>query len=64
MTHSYDNLLQEANKILNSMEKDSLSVDELSVKIKEAYSIIDNLKTKLYETEVQVNEIINTRNMN
>ncbi|MES2616078.1 MAG: exodeoxyribonuclease VII small subunit, partial [Bdellovibrionota bacterium] len=57
---SYDNLLAEANKILSSMEKDSLSVDEISVKIKEAYAIIDNLKSKLYETEAQVNEIINT----
>ena len=64
MEHNYDNLLAEANKILTSMEKDSLSVDDLSLKIKEAYSLIDNLKTKLYETEVQVNEIINTRNSN
>ena len=64
MEQNYDNLLAEANKILTSMEKDSLSVDDLSLKIKEAYSLIDNLKTKLYETEVQVNEIINTRNSN
>lgn len=64
MEKSYDNMLAEANKILNSMEKDSLSVDELSAKIKEAYLIIDNLKSKLTQTEVQVNEIINTRNVN
>jgi exodeoxyribonuclease VII small subunit len=64
MEQTYDSLLSEANKILSSMERDSLSVDELSLKIKEAYSIIDNLKTKLYETEAQVNEIINTRNGN
>ncbi len=64
MEKSYDTLLAEANKILNSMEKDSLSVDELSLKIKEAYSIIDTLKTKLFHTEVQVNEIINSRSIN
>jgi exodeoxyribonuclease VII small subunit len=64
MTESYDALLAEANKILNSMERDSLSMDDLSLKMKEAYSIIDTLKTKLYETEAQVNEILNTRNMN
>ncbi len=58
---SYDSLLAEANKILSSMERDTLSVDELSLKIKEAYSIIDSLKSRLYETEVQVNEIINSR---
>jgi exodeoxyribonuclease VII small subunit len=62
MTQTYDELLSEANKILLSMEKDSLSVDELSIKIKEAYDLIDNLKMKLFNAEAQVTEIINSRN--
>lgn len=63
MTTSYDEMLAQANQILNSMERDSLSVDELSLKMKEAYTLIDALKTKLFETEAQVTEIINTRNL-
>ncbi len=60
---TYDEMLTQANQILNSMERDSLSVDELSFKMKEAYTLIDALKTKLFETEAQVTEIINTRNL-
>jgi exodeoxyribonuclease VII small subunit len=64
MEIKYENLLEEANEILQSLEKDSLSIDEISSSIEKAYGIIDLLKSKLFATEAQVNEIVNARNSN
>lgn len=64
MNPSYDHMLAEAHKILASMERDTLSIDELSSKIQEAYGLIDSLKKSLHQTEAQVNTIINARQEN
>ncbi|BBH53601.1 MULTISPECIES: hypothetical protein [Fluviispira] len=59
---NYDELLEQANEIILSMEKDNLSINQLSQKLEEAYSLIEKLKLQLFETEAQVEQIINSRN--
>ncbi len=61
MENSYEALMQGVQKILSGLERETLSVDELSEKAKEAYMMIDLLKKKLTETEAQVQEIIDGR---
>ncbi|WP_161597712.1 exodeoxyribonuclease VII small subunit [Fluviispira multicolorata] len=59
---NYDEILAQANHIISKMETDNLSINELSQKLDEAYSLIERLKNQLFETEIQVEQIINSRN--
>jgi len=60
-TATYQDLLMQINQVLSSMEKDQLSVDELSQKLEESYILIEKLKSKLFAAEAQVEQIINSR---
>lgn len=58
---TYDEMLEKTNSILICLERDQLSVQDLSKKLEEAYVLIEKLKQKLFEAEVQVEQIINSR---
>ncbi len=61
---SYPTLLKQINEILISMENESIPIDELSKKLEEAYGLIEKLKGQLFNAEVQIQQIINSRNIN
>ncbi len=61
---SYPTLLKQINEILISMENESIPIDELSKKLEEAYSLIEKLKGQLFYAEIQIQQIINSRNIN
>lgn len=60
--NNYEKLLGQVNEILTSIEQDSLPIDALSEKLEEAYVLVDTLKTKLFETELKIKNIIDSRN--
>ena len=51
---NYNSILAQVNHILTSMENDSIPIDELSKKLEEAYTLIEKLKSHLFNTEVQI----------
>lgn len=61
---NYPALLKEINNILTCMENESIPIDELSKKLEEAYGLIEKLKTELFNAEIQIQQIINSRNTN
>ena len=58
---TYQSMMNELNTILQSLERDSVSVDELSKKLEEAYVLVEKLKERLFVTETRIEEIIDTR---
>ncbi|WGL60294.1 exodeoxyribonuclease VII small subunit [Pigmentibacter sp. JX0631] len=61
---SYPVLLKQVNDILMKMENETIPIDELSQKLTEAYNLIEKLKSQLFSAEIQIEQIINSRNLN
>ena len=61
---SYPVLLKQVNEILMKMENETIPIDELSQKLAEAYNLIEKLKSQLFSAEIQIEQIINSRNLN
>ena len=61
---SYPALLKQVNDILMKMENETIPIDELSQKLTEAYNLIEKLKSQLFSAEIQIEQIINSRNLN
>jgi exodeoxyribonuclease VII small subunit len=57
-TESYESALQELQSIVSDIENDSVSVDELSKKVKRASELIKFCKTILTKAEVEVNSAL------
>lgn len=57
-TESYESALQELKTIVSDIENDSVSVDELTKKVKRASELIKFCKTILTKTEVEVNSAL------
>lgn len=57
-TESYESALQELQSIVSDIENDSVSVDELTKKVKRASELIKFCKTILTKTEVEVNSAL------
>ena len=55
---SYTDALNELNEISHAIEDESISIDELSAKVKRASQLITICKTKLRATEEEVKKII------
>ncbi|HTL82408.1 MAG TPA: exodeoxyribonuclease VII small subunit [Bacteroidia bacterium] len=55
---SYTDALNELNEISHAIEDESISIDELSKKVKRAAELITLCKTKLRVTEEEVKKII------
>lgn len=60
---NYNEILARVNHILSSMENDSIPIDELTKKLEEAYALIEKLKSQLFDTELQIEQIIDSRNI-
>ena len=60
---NYSSILARVNEILLQMENDSIPIDNLTKKLEEAYCLIEKLKSQLFDTELQVEQIINSRNI-
>jgi exodeoxyribonuclease VII small subunit len=57
-TESYESALQELKTIVAEIENDSVSVDDLTTKVRRASELIKFCKTVLTKTEVEVNSAL------
>lgn len=55
---SYNKSLEEMEQIMNEIETEEVDVDKLSEKVKRLSVLIKKCKAKLYETEEEVQHII------
>lgn len=58
-TLTYDQAYKELEAIARDIENESISVDELAVKVKRAAELINICDVKLKNAETEVNNIIN-----
>jgi len=56
---TYKEAFSELENILSKLENDELDVDELTENVKKASELIKFCKTKLFDTETEVEKIIN-----
>jgi len=56
--NSYESAMNELDEILEKMESEEISVDELAVKVERASKLLVFCNDKLKSTEVKVNKII------
>jgi len=54
----YTQAIEELEEIVSSIENEDVNVDELSVKVKRAAELIKICKSKLHNTEEEVNNIL------
>ncbi len=57
-TIGYDEAVAELEQIVNAMESENISIDELGSKVKRATELIALCKKKLTDTEKEVNKIL------
>jgi len=55
---TYQQAVEELESIVNEIENEEISVDELSVKVKRAAQLIRLCKTKLTKTEEEVSKVL------
>ncbi|MBM3159807.1 MAG: exodeoxyribonuclease VII small subunit [Bacteroidetes bacterium] len=55
---TYTEAFEELKEIVNRMEEGSVNLDELSTYVKRASELIQICKSKLHETEQDVNKIL------
>jgi exodeoxyribonuclease VII small subunit len=58
-TITYDQAYKELEAIAKDIENESISVDELAIKVKRAAELISICEVKLKSAETEVNNIIN-----
>ena len=51
---TYEDAARELQEILGQLQEDSISVDELSAKVKRAAELIEHCRAKLRETEEDI----------
>ena len=60
-TESYQTRMNDLQQLLRSLESDSLSIDELSGKLSQAFELVDALRKNLTQVEVTLDDVISTR---
>ena len=55
---SYDEAIKELNNILNSLQDETLSIDQLTDSIKRASELLESCNSRLISTEKEVNSVI------
>jgi exodeoxyribonuclease VII small subunit len=55
---TYTEAFSELNKILEKIEKGELDVDDLTAQVKKAAELIKICKGKLYDTEAEIEKIL------
>jgi exodeoxyribonuclease VII small subunit len=56
--NTYEKAFEELQNIVKEIESGTISVDELSEKVKRAGALIRFCKEKLFRTEEEVNEVL------
>ncbi len=56
---NYESAFEELQNILLELEKDTISIDELPVKIKRANELLTFCKEKLKNTELEIHQLMN-----
>ncbi len=59
---NYSEAIEELENIVNELENESISVDELSRKVKRAYELVSICKNALHITEQEVKKILEDLN--
>ncbi len=59
-TLTYEQAYKELSDIAREIENETISVDDLAVKVKRASELVTICQSKLKDAETQVNKIINT----
>lgn len=54
----YSKSIQKLEEIIEKIESEEIDVDELSVKVKEAVSLIKTCKTKIEKAELEVQKVV------
>jgi exodeoxyribonuclease VII small subunit len=54
---SYNEAMQEVEKILASLEKDNPDVDEMSRNVKRAVELLQQCRQKLYQTDEEIKKV-------
>jgi len=54
---SYTTAMQEVEQILSLLEKNSLDVDEMSLKVKRATELLQACKQKLYQADAEIQAV-------
>lgn len=55
---SYDEAVTELQAILNDMQSETLSIDDLTSSIKRASELLQSCRDRLHSTEKEVNSVI------
>ena len=55
---SYKEATMELEKILNELENNELSIDDLESKVKQAAELIELCKEKLFKTDAEIEKIL------
>ena len=56
---TYEEAMNRLEKLVQSMEKNELNIDQLSEALKESQSLIKLCRNKLYKTDEQVKQLLN-----
>ncbi|OQX81155.1 MAG: exodeoxyribonuclease VII small subunit [Candidatus Omnitrophica bacterium 4484_70.1] len=54
----YSQAIEELNQIVEDLQKETVDVDELSLKVKRAVELIKLCKEKIHKTELEVKNIV------
>lgn len=54
----YEEALSKLQDIVGMLERKEIKIDELSIKVKEAKTLVDYCREKLNRTEEEINKII------
>lgn len=54
---SYNKAMEEVEQILDSLEQDKPDVDQMSVNVKRATSLLKNCKQKLYNIDTEIKKV-------
>lgn len=57
MKLSYEKAMSELQEIVNGLESEAIGMDELSAKVKRAADLLQHCKSKLQETQQEVNKV-------
>jgi len=59
MKLSYEKAMTELQEIVNGLESEAIGMDELSAKVKRAADLLQHCKSKLQQTQQEVNKVFN-----
>jgi exodeoxyribonuclease VII small subunit len=59
---SYNEAMQEVEKILASMERENPDIDDLSKDVKRAVELLQECKRKLFETDEEIKKVFDDLN--